>query len=93
MTSSESCPQSTKLPSSGPRRLVFELAKRRVVSVPSELAAYRALVQAGMIDPGLRSALAQVQALGTRPRWGCGSADCKSIPSVLPYGRRYGDYP
>lgn len=38
----------------GPRRLVFELAKRRVVPVPSESAAYRALVRAGMIDPALR---------------------------------------
>ncbi|WP_261861195.1 IS481 family transposase, partial [Mycobacterium montefiorense] len=38
----------------GPRRLVFELAKRHVVPVPSESAAYRALVRAGMIDPSLR---------------------------------------
>jgi transposase InsO family protein len=38
----------------GPRRLVFELAKRRIGPVPSESAAYRALVRAGMIDPGLR---------------------------------------
>src|SRR6202012_5776684 len=38
----------------GPRRLVFELAKRRVTPVPSESAAYRALVRAGMIDPALR---------------------------------------
>ena len=38
----------------GPRRLVFELAKRRVAPVPSESAAYRALVRAGMIDPNLR---------------------------------------
>jgi transposase InsO family protein len=38
----------------GPRRLVFELAKRRVVPVPSESAAYRALVRAAMIDPSLR---------------------------------------
>jgi transposase InsO family protein len=38
----------------GPRRLVFELAKRGVGPVPSESAAYRALVRAGMIDPGLR---------------------------------------
>ena len=35
----------------GPRRLVFELAKRGVAPVPSESAAYRALVRAGMIDP------------------------------------------
>jgi hypothetical protein len=34
--------------------LVFELAKRRVRPVPSEWAAYRALVRAGMIDPSLR---------------------------------------
>jgi hypothetical protein len=38
----------------GPRRLVFELAKPRVGPVPSESAAYRALVRAGMIDPSLR---------------------------------------
>jgi transposase InsO family protein len=38
----------------GPRRLVFELAKRGVRPVPSESAAYRALVRAQMIDPNLR---------------------------------------
>ncbi|OCB33642.1 transposase [Mycobacterium malmoense] len=38
----------------GPRRLVFELAKRRVSPVPSESAVYRALLRAGMIDPALR---------------------------------------
>jgi transposase InsO family protein len=38
----------------GPWRLVFELAKRRVVPLPSESAVYRALVRAGMIDPRLR---------------------------------------
>jgi transposase InsO family protein len=38
----------------GPRRLVFELAKRQVMPVPSESAAYRALVRAAMIDPHLR---------------------------------------
>lgn len=38
----------------GPRRLVFELAKRRVRPVPSESAAHRALVRAGMIDVSLR---------------------------------------
>jgi transposase InsO family protein len=38
----------------GPRRLVFELAKRRVYPLPSESAAYRALVRAGMIDPTVR---------------------------------------
>ena len=38
----------------GPRRLVFELAKRRVVPVPSQSAVYRALVRAGMNDPRLR---------------------------------------
>jgi transposase len=38
----------------GPRRLVFELAKRRVVPVPSESAVYRALVRAAMIGPSLR---------------------------------------
>lgn len=38
----------------GPRRLVFELAKRGVRPVPSESAAYRALVRAAMIDPGVR---------------------------------------
>jgi transposase InsO family protein len=38
----------------GPRRLVFELAKRKVSPVPSESAAYRALVRAAMIDPAVR---------------------------------------
>ena len=41
----------------GLRRLVFELARRGVVPVPSESAAYRALVRAAMIDPGLRDRL------------------------------------
>lgn len=38
----------------GPRRLVFELAKRNVAPLPSESAVYRALVRAGLIDPSLR---------------------------------------
>ncbi len=38
----------------GPRRLVFELAKRKVAPVPSESAVYRALLRAGMIDPTMR---------------------------------------
>jgi transposase InsO family protein len=38
----------------GPRRLVFELTRRGVRPVPSESAAYRALLRAGMIDPALR---------------------------------------
>src|SRR6201996_3088056 len=38
----------------GPRRLVFELAKRGVFPVPSESAVYRALVRAAMIDPAVR---------------------------------------
>lgn len=38
----------------GPRRLVFELAKRQVMPVVSESAAYRALLRAGMIDPAAR---------------------------------------
>ncbi|WP_068179193.1 IS481 family transposase [Mycobacterium sp. UM_CSW] len=38
----------------GPRRLVFELAKRKVRPLPSESAAYRALVRACMIDPSTR---------------------------------------
>src|ERR1700755_2250151 len=38
----------------GPRRLVFELAKRRVTPVPSRSAPYRPRVRAGMIDPSLR---------------------------------------
>ena len=33
---------------------MFELAKRRLGPVPSESAAYRALVRAGMIDPSVR---------------------------------------
>jgi len=38
----------------GPRRLVFELGKRRVAPLPSASAAYRALLRAGMIDPAER---------------------------------------
>jgi transposase InsO family protein len=38
----------------GPRRLVYELAKRGVSPVPSESGVYRALVRAGMIDPQRR---------------------------------------
>lgn len=38
----------------GPKRLVFELAKRNVSPLPSESAAYRVLVRAQMIDPNLR---------------------------------------
>ena len=38
----------------GPRRLVFELAKRQVSPVPSESAVNRALVRAAMIDPSVR---------------------------------------
>jgi transposase InsO family protein len=38
----------------GPRRLVFELAKRDIGPVPSESAVYQALVRAQMIDPRLR---------------------------------------
>jgi transposase InsO family protein len=38
----------------GPRRLVFELAKRKVVPAPSASAVYRALLRAGMIDPAAR---------------------------------------
>jgi hypothetical protein len=38
----------------GPRRLVFELAKRKVSPLPSEWAAYRALRRAAMIDPADR---------------------------------------
>ena len=38
----------------GPRRLVFELARRGIAPVPSESAAYRALIRAAMIDPADR---------------------------------------
>lgn len=38
----------------GPRRLVFELAKRNVAPLPSASAVYRALLRAGLIDPSLR---------------------------------------
>ena len=38
----------------GPRRLVFELGKRRGGSLPSESAVYRALLRAGMIEPADR---------------------------------------
>ena len=38
----------------GPRRLVFELAKRNVSPLPSESAVYRGLLRAGVIDPATR---------------------------------------
>ena len=38
----------------GPRRIVLELARRRVEPVPSESAVYRCLVRAGVIDPDMR---------------------------------------
>src|SRR3954454_13470863 len=38
----------------GPRRLVIVLGKRAVEPVPSPSAAYRALLRAGMIEPGGR---------------------------------------
>ena len=41
-------------PGWGPRRLVFELARRGVVPVPSEAGVYRALVRLNLIDPGAR---------------------------------------
>lgn len=41
-------------PSWGPRRLVFELAKRGVSPVVSESSAYRALVRLNLIDPAAR---------------------------------------
>jgi hypothetical protein len=51
----------------GPKRLVFELAKRKVSPVPSESAAHRALVRAQMIDPEpAGSAFPEMEALGTR---------------------------
>ena len=51
----------------GPRRLVFELAKRRVRALPSESAAYRALCAGGHDrSESAGSALAQVETLGTR---------------------------
>ncbi|MFN2582956.1 MAG: IS481 family transposase [Candidatus Dormibacteria bacterium] len=38
----------------GARRLVLELARRKVKSLPSESAVYRCLVRAGVIDPAQR---------------------------------------
>jgi len=38
----------------GPRRIVFELAKKQVEPVPSESGVYRCLVRAGLIDPSGR---------------------------------------
>lgn len=57
----------------GPRRLVFELAKRGVVPVPSESAAYRALVRAQMIDPhAVNGGRGSGNAGNARRRWSCG---------------------
>lgn len=41
-------------PSWGPRRIAFELARKRVRPVPSESAVYRALVRLNLIDPSAR---------------------------------------
>jgi transposase InsO family protein len=41
-------------PSWGPKRLVFELARREVEQLPSESAVYRALVRLCLIDPDAR---------------------------------------
>jgi transposase InsO family protein len=41
-------------PSWGPRRLVFELAKRGIGPAPSESAVYRCLVRLSLIDPDAR---------------------------------------
>mgnify|MGYP001549191810 FL=1 len=41
-------------PSWGPKRLVFELARREVDPLPSESGVYRALVRLGLIDAGGR---------------------------------------
>src|SRR6202142_3836438 len=51
----------------GPRRLVLELARKGIDPVPSESAVYRALVRAGLIQPGRRGGR-----LGTWKRWGRG---------------------
>jgi transposase InsO family protein len=44
----------TTHPSWGPRRIAFELARKRVDPVPSESAVYRALVRLNLIDPSGR---------------------------------------
>ena len=59
----------------GPRRLVFELAKRRVQPVPSESAAYRALLRAGMIDPSLRDRRGH----DGRSKWCCEPICCVPV--------------
>ena len=41
-------------PSWGPRRLVYELRRAGIEPVPSESAAYRALLRFGLIDPAAR---------------------------------------
>jgi len=58
----------------GPKRLVFELAKRKVSPVPSESAAYRALVRARMIESA-GSAFPEVETPGARGADGA-VADC-----------------
>lgn len=54
---------------------MFELAKRKVVPVPSESAVYRALLRAGLIDPSLRDRRSR--------KWNAGNAACR-----WSYGRR-----
>jgi transposase-like protein len=59
-------------PSWGPRRLAFELGKGGVVPVPSESAAYRALVRLNLIDPAARRPRGRRWKRGSAARrWSC----------------------
>jgi hypothetical protein len=57
----------------GPRRRVFELAKRQMSPLPSESAVYRALVRAAMIDPAARDRRSRKwKRWIAASRWSCG---------------------
>lgn len=57
----------------GPRRLVFELGRRGVGSVPSESGVYRALRRAGLIEPGASAGGRRAGSGGSGVlRWSCG---------------------
>ncbi len=48
------CELRRRHPGWGPRRLVHELERRGVTSVPSRATAYRVLVRNGLVEPGVR---------------------------------------
>ena len=71
----------------GPRRLVFELARRGVAPAVSESAVYRALVRLNLIDPGARRPRDRKWKRWERGRrWSCGRWMWSAV-SCWPTGR------